>query len=112
MHKALETLLDLVFRSHVEIARRLVERQDRRTHRGKRRELAPLDADGWDESKPVYLEFPGWEEPTSGVRGWNKLPAAARAYVRSVEELAETHIALVATGADRDDTIVLRDPFA
>jgi adenylosuccinate synthase len=81
-------------------------------YRGKRRELAPLDAAGWAECKPVYLDFPGWEEPTSGVREFSKLPPAARAYLRSVEELAETHIALVATGADRDDTIVLRDPFA
>ena len=81
-------------------------------YRGKRRELAPLDAAGWAECKPVYLDFPGWEEPTSGIREFNKLPPAARAYLRSVEELAETHIALVATGADRDDTIVLRDPFA
>jgi len=81
-------------------------------YRGKRRELAPLDAAGWDECKPVYLEFPGWQEPTSGVRDFHKLPPAARAYLRAVEELAECPLALVATGADRDDTIVLRDPFA
>ena len=81
-------------------------------YRGKRRELAPLDAAGWDECKPVYLEFPGWEEPTSGVREFHKLPPAARAYLRAVEELAECPLAIVATGADRDDTIVLKQPFA
>ena len=81
-------------------------------YRGKRRELAPLDADGWDECKPVYLDFPGWEESTAGIRDWNKLPAAARAYLRAVEELSGCRLALVATGADRDDTIVLDDPFA
>ncbi len=81
-------------------------------YRGKRRELAPLDADGWDECKPVYLEFPGWDQPTSGVREWSKLPAAARAYLRAIEELSGCRLALVATGADRDDTIVLDDPFA
>ncbi|HEX6833939.1 MAG TPA: adenylosuccinate synthase [Rudaea sp.] len=81
-------------------------------YRGKRRELAPLDADGWAECKPVYLEFPGWQEPTSGVRDWNKLPAAARAYLRAVEELSGCALAIVATGADREDTIVLKDPFA
>jgi adenylosuccinate synthase len=80
-------------------------------YRGKRRELAPLDADGWDECKPVYLEFPGWEESTAGIRDWNKLPAAARAYLRAVEELSGCKLALVATGADRDDTIILDDPF-
>jgi adenylosuccinate synthase len=81
-------------------------------YRGKRRELAPLDADGWDECKPVYLEFPGWSESTAGIRDWNKLPPAARAYLRAVEELSGCRLALVATGADRDDTIVLDDPFA
>jgi len=81
-------------------------------YRGKRRELAPLDAAGWAECKPVYLEFPGWEESTCGIREFSKLPPAARAYLRAVEELAECHIALVATGADRDDTIALTDPFA
>ena len=81
-------------------------------YRGKRRELAPLDADGWDECKPVYLEFPGWQESTAGIRDWNQLPPAARAYLRAVEELSGCRLALVATGADRDDTIVLDDPFA
>jgi len=81
-------------------------------YRGKRRELAPLDADGWDECKPVYLEFPGWEESTAGIRDWNQLPPAARAYLRAVEELSGCRLALVATGADREDTIVLDDPFA
>jgi len=81
-------------------------------YRGKRRELAPLDADGWDECKPVYLDFPGWDESTAGIRDWNKLPPAARAYLRAVEELSGCRLALVATGADREDTIVLDDPFA
>ncbi|TCV94833.1 adenylosuccinate synthetase [Luteibacter rhizovicinus] len=81
-------------------------------YRGKRRELAPLDADGWAECKPVYLDFPGWEESTAGIRDWNKLPPAARAYLRAVEELSGCRLALVATGADRDDTIILDDPFA
>jgi adenylosuccinate synthase len=80
-------------------------------YRGKRRELAPLDADGWAECKPVYLEFPGWEESTAGIRDWNKLPPAARAYLRAVEELSGCKLAVVATGADRDDTIILDDPF-
>src|SRR6185312_3745348 len=65
-------------------------------YRGKRRELAPLDADGWDECKPVYLEFPGWQESTAGIRDWNKLPPAARAYLRAVEELSGCRLALVA----------------
>ena len=81
-------------------------------YRGKRRELAPLDADGWSECKPVYLEFPGWQESTAGIRDWNHLPAAARTYLRALEELSGCRLAMVATGADRDDTICLEDPFA
>ncbi|TAN06516.1 MAG: adenylosuccinate synthase [Rhodanobacteraceae bacterium] len=81
-------------------------------YRGKRTEYAPLDAEGWKECTPVYLEFPGWDESTHGVTEWDQLPAAARAYLRALEELAGCPLAIVSTGADRDANIVLRDPFA
>jgi adenylosuccinate synthase len=81
-------------------------------YRGKRTEYAPLDADGWDECTPVYLEFPGWSESTAGITEWDKLPPAARAYLRALEELAGCPLAIVSTGPDRDANIVLRDPFA
>ena len=81
-------------------------------YRGKRTEYAPLDAAGWDECEPVYLEFPGWEENTHGITEWDKLPAAARAYLRALEELVGCPLAMVSTGPDRDANIVLRDPWA
>jgi adenylosuccinate synthase len=81
-------------------------------YRGKQTEYAPLDAAGWDECEPVYLEFPGWSESTAGVREFSKLPAAARAYLRSLEELVGCPLAIVSTGPDRDATMILRDPFA
>lgn len=81
-------------------------------YRGKRTEYAPLDAAGWDEITPVYLEFPGWEDDTHGVTEWERLPAAARAYLRALEELAGCPLAIVSTGPDRGHTMVLRDPFA
>ena len=81
-------------------------------YHGKRSEYAPLDAQGWDECTPVYLEFPGWSENTHGVTEWDKLPVAARAYLRALEELAGCPISIVSTGPDRDHTMVLRDPFA
>ncbi len=56
-------------------------------YRGKQTEYAPLDAAGWDECEPVYLEFPGWNETTAGITEWDKLPPAARAYLRALEEL-------------------------
>ncbi|HEX7324878.1 MAG TPA: adenylosuccinate synthase [Rhodanobacteraceae bacterium] len=80
-------------------------------YRGKRTEYAPLDAEGWKECTPVYLEFPGWQESTHDVTEWGKLPAAARTYLRALEELAGCPLAIVSTGPDRDANIVLRDPF-
>jgi adenylosuccinate synthase len=81
-------------------------------YRGKRTEYAPLDAAGWEECTPVYLEFPGWQEETHGITRWDDLPPAARAYLRALEELAGCPLAIVSTGPDRDANIVLRDPFA
>jgi adenylosuccinate synthase len=81
-------------------------------YRGKETEYAPLDAQGWDECEPVYLEFPGWTENTHGITEWEKLPPAARAYLRALEELSGCPLAIVSTGPDRDHTMVLQDPFA
>ncbi|MEZ5464458.1 MAG: adenylosuccinate synthase [Lysobacteraceae bacterium] len=81
-------------------------------YRGKQTEYAPLDAAGWEECEPVYLEFPGWNESTAGITDWDKLPPAARAYLRALEELVECPLAMVSTGPDRDANIILQDPFA
>jgi adenylosuccinate synthase len=81
-------------------------------YHGKQSEYAPLDAQGWDQCEPVYLEFPGWNESTAGVTEWEKLPPAARAYLRALEELSGCPLAIVSTGPDRDATIILQDPFA
>ena len=81
-------------------------------YRGKRTEYAPLDAAGWDECEPVYLEFPGWQETTAGITEWEKLPPAARAYLRALEELVGCPLAIVSTGPGREATMVLKDPFA
>ena len=77
-----------------------------------REKYAKLLAQGWDECVPVYLEFPGWEESTHGITEWDKLPAAARAYLRALEELSGCPLAMVSTGPDRDANIVLQDPWA
>ena len=61
--------------------------------------------------RPEYEELEGWEADTSGVRHWNRLPKAARAFVRYVEDLVECRVALVSTSPERDDMIVLEDPF-
>ncbi|MCP5082700.1 MAG: adenylosuccinate synthase [Alphaproteobacteria bacterium] len=61
--------------------------------------------------KPVYESFEGWSGSSAGARSWNDLPAQAVKYVRQIEELIETPVALVSTSPERDDTILMKDPF-
>ena len=60
---------------------------------------------------PVYEELEGWTETTQGARSWKDLPGAAVKYVRRIEELIGAQVALLSTSPDRDDTILMRDPF-
>ena len=62
--------------------------------------------------EPVYETLPGWNEDTAGFRNWNDLPANAVSYIRRLETLIETPVSLVSTSPEREDTILLRDPFA
>jgi adenylosuccinate synthase len=62
--------------------------------------------------EPIYEEMPGWEGSCAGARSWNDLPARAIKYVRRVEELIGCPVALVSTSPEREDTILVRDPFA
>ncbi len=75
-------------------------------------DLLPFGADAVARCEPVYEEMPGWSESTVGVRDWSALPANARRYLERLAELASAPISLVSTGPDRDETIVLRHPFA
>jgi adenylosuccinate synthase len=61
---------------------------------------------------PVYEEMDGWSETTAGARSWADLPAQAIKYVRRIEELIQCPVALVSTSPEREDTILVRDPFA
>lgn len=61
---------------------------------------------------PVYETMPGWQSNTAGIRKWDELPPAAQAYVRRIEALCETPISSVSTSPEREDTILLVDPFA
>ena len=62
--------------------------------------------------EPVYEELDGWQESTRGARSFADLPAQAVKYVKRLEELVEAPVAMLSTSPDRDDTILLRDPFA
>jgi adenylosuccinate synthase len=84
-------------------------------HRLQEREgnaVAPTDADSYVGLQPVYEEVPGWTESTVGAKTLEELPANARAYIKRVEELIGAPIDIISTGPDRNETIVLRHPFA
>ncbi|MEX2409381.1 MAG: adenylosuccinate synthetase, partial [Rhodovibrionaceae bacterium] len=64
------------------------------------------------KARPVYESLTGWEESTQGARSWAELPATAVKYVRRIEELIEAPVALLSTSPERDDTILMKDPFS
>ncbi len=79
---------------------------------GKRLDYLPTAADQQARCVPIYEEIAGWSETTEGARSWNDLPANAVKYVRRVEELIECPVALLSTSPEREDTILVTDPFA
>ncbi|EYD72093.1 Adenylosuccinate synthetase [Rubellimicrobium mesophilum DSM 19309] len=79
---------------------------------GERLDFLPTAANLQARVKPVYEEIEGWRESTAGARSWADLPAQAIKYVRRIEELIQCPVALVSTSPERDDTILVTDPFA
>jgi adenylosuccinate synthase len=79
---------------------------------GARLDYLPTAADSQARCTPIYEEMPGWQASTEGARSWNDLPAEAIKYVRRVEELIDCPVALLSTSPERDDTILVTDPFA
>ncbi|NVO27081.1 adenylosuccinate synthase [Donghicola sp. C2-DW-16] len=79
---------------------------------GQRLDYLPTAADEQARCTPIYEEMPGWQESTEGARSWADLPANAIKYVKRVEELIECPVALLSTSPERDDTILVTDPFA
>lgn len=62
-------------------------------------------------AQPVYESFDGWQQSTQGARSWAELPASAVKYIRRIEELIEAPVALLSTSPEREDTILVQDPF-
>ena len=79
---------------------------------GQRLDYLPTAANLQARVTPIYEEMPGWAESTAGARSWADLPAAAIKYVRRIEELIQCPVALLSTSPERDDTILVTDPFA
>ncbi len=79
---------------------------------GKRVDYLPMAAALQARVTPIYEEMEGWSETTAGARSWADLPAQAIKYVRRIEELIRCPVALLSTSPERDDTILVTDPFA
>ena len=71
----------------------------------------PIDAVDYENLRPVYETLPGWSESTVGLKSLDALPANARAYISRLEALVGAPIDIISTGADREETILLRHPF-
>ena len=79
---------------------------------GSKTDILPFGADAVESCKPIYESLPGWSESTFGVKNYDALPANAKAYLKRIEEVCGAPVAIVSTGPDREETIVLHHPFA
>jgi adenylosuccinate synthase len=75
-------------------------------------DYVPAGASAQAEIEPVYETAEGWRESTHGARSWAQLPATAIKYIRRLEELIGAPVAMLSTSPERDDTVLVRDPFA
>ena len=75
-------------------------------------DILPVGAEELACCVPVYETLPGWKESTVGVKTLEGLPASARAYIKRIEEVCGVPVDMISTGPDREETIVLRHPFA
>ncbi|HSG20759.1 MAG TPA: adenylosuccinate synthetase, partial [Burkholderiaceae bacterium] len=73
--------------------------------------VLPFGADAVEACKPIYETWPGWSVSTAGIRRWEDLPRAAQDYLNRLSEVTGAPIAMVSTGPDRDDTILMEHPF-
>ena len=74
-------------------------------------DILPMGAEALAGCEPIYEEMPGWKDSTVGVQSYDKLPQAARNYLKRMEEVCGVPIDIISTGPDRAETIVLRHPF-
>ncbi|HEY4367342.1 MAG TPA: adenylosuccinate synthase [Steroidobacteraceae bacterium] len=79
--------------------------------RGERRDILPVGAEAMAICEPIYEEHPGWKESTFGVKTFEDLPKSAQSYLKRLEVLVGAPVAIISTGPDRLETIVLKHPF-
>jgi adenylosuccinate synthase len=78
---------------------------------GKVLDELPGDPEVLERCEPVYEDLPGWSEKVEGLRTWDDLPKAARAYIQRVQDLAGVKVVGLSVGADRGETILVENPF-
>jgi adenylosuccinate synthase len=78
---------------------------------GRPMEVFPASLKALAECRPVYETLPGWNETISGIKSFNRLPRNVKSYLRRIEELTGVPIDIISIGPDRDQTIVLRNPY-
>jgi adenylosuccinate synthase len=78
---------------------------------GSRRDAMPGTIKELERCRPLFEEMPGWTQDIRGVRRWQDLPAATRNYLKRVEELVSVPIQIISVGPDREETIVVQNPF-
>jgi adenylosuccinate synthase len=79
---------------------------------GERIDRLPASSGAQARVTPIYETLEGWSQSTAGARSWSELPAQAVKYVRYIEELIERPVTMLSTSPERDDTILMKDPFA
>ena len=78
---------------------------------GKKIDYVPATLSALERCKPIFIELPGWDEEITDIRDYVKLPNNAKQYLRKIEELTNTEIAIVSVGPDRTQTIIKKDIF-
>ena len=78
---------------------------------GKEIDYLPASSEDQKKLKPVYKTFPGWKQPTKGIRNLKDLPDNAKKYIHAVEDFIGAKISSVSTSPERKDTILLENPF-
>lgn len=79
---------------------------------GSTTDILPFGSDAVADCTPIYETLPGWSESTFGAQSFDDLPANAKGYLKRIEEVCGAPVAIVSTGPDRVETIVLQHPFA
>ena len=71
-----------------------------------------MAAEGYEKVEPQYVSMPGWNDNTFGVTSFDGLPQAAQNYIKRLEEITGVPMDIISTGPDRNETMILRNPFA